>query len=110
MGCNDSGQPPSGWSYYDDEKIREMKARLDLVTSLLCDVCRHMEADGGPLWFGKLHNTPGLHGWWEAHKADDRRRVVAEVAQREQSRREAIAEAEELEARARALRTKVGVL
>lgn len=97
MGCNDSGQPPSGWSYHDDEKIQQMKARLDSVTAMLCESCRHMEADGG------LYSITGLREWWEAHKNDDE---VAELMLREQARREAIAEAEELEARARILRGK----
>jgi len=100
MGCNDSGQPPSGWSYHDDEKIREMKARLDSVTALLCESCRNMEAEGG------LYNVPGLKEWWEQHKTDDERRVAAEYAQRDRERQQTIAEAEQLEERARALREK----
>jgi len=98
MGCNDSGQPPSGWSYHDDEKIREMKQRLDDVTEILCDCCRHMEADGG------LYSVPGLAVWWEAHKNDDEKRADAERVQRDQERKQSIAEAEQLEERARALR------
>jgi hypothetical protein len=101
MGCNDSGTPPAGWSFYEDRKVREMKERLDAVTAMLCESCRCMEADGG------LYGVTGLDEWWREHQSDDEKRVRAEAELRRQEREKDLAEAERLEARARALREKV---
>ena len=58
---------------YDDrvEQDRiDQKARLDLVTRLLCELMTNLERYSG----GSLPASPELLAWWEEHKKMDAER------------------------------------
>lgn len=57
---------------------REIQARLDKVTRMLCDLCTNLDTlDYG---IAETCRMPinGLSEWWEAHKQRDKIRVIHE--------------------------------
>ncbi len=93
MGCSDSGMPPSGWSYHDDQEIKKLKERLDKVTRLLCEACKWIDntlKDESYEFEGQGFSSE-LIAWWREHqKADERERdekIAALLAEVEKLRR-----------------------
>jgi hypothetical protein len=80
-----------------DDDWAGLKAELDTVTRLLCDICNNVE-----LLHVRGCFTPAVRAWWDAHKLHDAQRRLREEAHvlRENLRREALQKlsAEEREA------------
>ncbi len=74
---------------YDDygESDRKREAEMNRVTDLLCSVCGQMEKwkDDNDYFV----TVPGLHRWWEEHKAKDKVRLEREA--KEKLRQETLA-------------------
>ena len=77
MPCQDDY--PSHTVEYRDKP--ETKKRLDLVTRLLCALCKKLENTGYPNYIAAVEKGE-LATWWKTHKKIDAAREAREVKQK----------------------------
>lgn len=76
--------PGSGSSYAQlESQIAEQKSKLDSLTNMLCQVCRHIDdsvvSDQSDYNEFKRDIPKEILTWWEHHKKMDNKRLKAEA-------------------------------
>jgi hypothetical protein len=64
MPCDSSGYTPAGNDYEAHRQIKEMKAELDNVTSMLCSLLRQLD--------GHVPLSPEIADWFHKHREYDK--------------------------------------
>jgi hypothetical protein len=93
MPCYDERSSPS---YLDAEFAKErrrLQDKLNLVTRLLCSLCKELTRQGVAGYISKIH---GLDKWWEEHQAADRRHEREELERKHAIRQKKIADLKKL--------------
>ncbi len=75
MPCQSCGEPaaPKGYTYQSDSDMKNLRADVDLLSQMLCLVCRDYDKDGKEI-------PDAIKTWWNAHEEADRKRLEEENA------------------------------